>query len=203
MKRDVVVALVTYLLLFVLSFVISIGLGFGEAEGRRELSSLWMYGRRVLMAVAAIAIPWVTRKEGPSALGWGMSPRWFFIALGVGFFMGIGNRGGFNPLDPVAIPLALLHTFAMEVFFRGYLFRTFERVMGRLWIPLLLSSLLYALFYLTVWATWTQPLLGKVGFVFLFTGIGTVFGYSYKRSGSFLVDWMMHFFAVLQYRMLL
>jgi hypothetical protein len=36
----------------------------------------------------------------------------------------------------------------------------------------------------------------------MFTGLGIVFSFSYKKSGSFLVPWLMHFFGVLSYRML-
>jgi len=154
------------------------------------------------MVIFAIGIPWFTRKQPLSALGWKLPMKWIFIFLAVGLFMGFANPGGFNPKDPIAILLALFHTFATELFFRGYLFKTLANSIKGLWIPLFLSSLLYGFFYLTVWTIWAQPGVGKIAFVILFTCLGILFAYSYKRSGSLLVPWMMHFFGVLQYRLL-
>jgi hypothetical protein len=34
----------------------------------------------------------------------------------------------------------------------------------------------------------------------LFGGLGIIFGSCYKKSGSFLVPWLMHFLGVLQYK---
>ena len=127
MKKDVLIALSTYIFLFILTFILSIGFGLGEAESTHDPNSLLLYGRRILMIIFAIAIPWFTRKHPPSALGWKLSVKWIFISLGVGLFMGSTNPGGFNPKDPLAILLALFHTFSTELYFRGYLFTTFER----------------------------------------------------------------------------
>ncbi len=202
MKRDLFLALTTYFFLLVVSFIVSIVLRLGEAESSRELSSLWLYGRRGLMIIAAIAIPWFAGRENLAAVGWKLTWKWVLVAVGIGVCMGFFNRGGFNPTEAKAIPLALLHTFAMELFFRGFLLRIFANSMKQLWIPLLLAALLYALFYLTMWSVWTQPLGGKLMFVIRFIFIGIVFGYAYKRSGSLSVNWMMHFLAALQYRFL-
>jgi membrane protease YdiL (CAAX protease family) len=202
MNRDLFLALVSYLFLWIVSFMVSIGLGLGEAESMRELSAVWLYGRRGLMIIVAIAIPWFAGREGLTAVGWKLTWKWLFIALGVGVCMGFFNRGGFNPTEAKAIPLALLHTFAMELFFRGFLLRTLANAMKKFWIPLLLAAFFYALFYLTMWSVWTQPLAGKIMFVLRFTFIGILFGYAYKKSGSLSVNWTMHFLAALQYRLL-
>jgi hypothetical protein len=62
---------------------------------------------------------------------------------------------------------------------------------------------MYGIFYLTVWTTWGLPLIGKIIFVFLFTSLGILFSHTYKKSGSFLAPWMMHFLGVLNYRLIL
>ena len=151
------------------------------------------------MVVLALTIPWFTRKEHPRVLGWGLSVKWLVISLVIGLFMGFSNPGGFNPKDPIAIMLALFHTFSTELFFRGYLYRTFERILKGSWGPILLSSLCYGLLYLTTWPIWNSSLVGKLAFVALFTAVGIPFAYGYKRSGSFFVPWLMHFFGVLKY----
>ena len=200
MKKDIIVALAAYITLFVISFYMSIVLGLGKAESHHDPFSLWMYGRRLIMIICAILIPLLTRKETLAHIGWKTSIRWVLIATGVGIVMGFNNKGGFDPTKPIAIVLALFHAFATELFFRRYLFKTFSVSFQNAWTPLLLSSFLYGCFYLTVWTTWAQPLGGKIAFVILFTLLGSIFAYGYKKSGSFLVPWMMHFFAVLKYR---
>ena len=202
MKKDILLALSAYLFLFIASFILSISLGLGKAESIHDPSSLLLYGRRGLMVIFAIAIPWFTRKQTPSALGWELPVKWIFISLAVGLFMGFTNPGGFNPQDPIAVSLALFHTFATELFFRGYLFKTLDQSIKGLWIPLLLSSFFYGLFYLTSWPIWAKPLIGKMAFVVLFTLVGMPFAYGYKKSGSFFIPWMMHFFGVLKYKTL-
>lgn len=154
------------------------------------------------MIIVAAASLRLTRKENLSALGLRISFTWVVISLLVGIPMGFGNRGGFDPTEPVAIILALFHTFATELFFRGYLFKTLSASMKGAIIPILLSSLCYGLFYLTTGDIWPRPFLVKTLLVILFSAVGAVYAYAYKRSGSFLVPWMMHFFSVLKYRML-
>jgi membrane protease YdiL (CAAX protease family) len=203
MNRDIFLALMAYLILLVTSFVVSIGLGFGEAESARDLSSFWLYGRRGFMIIVAIAIPWFSRGETPAAVGWRLTWRWALIALPIGVFLGFFNRGGFDPTEAKAIPLALFHTFSMELFFRGYLLRTLADSMKRLWIPLFLAAFLYAISYLNMWTVWGLPLADKLMFVLRFIFVGVLFGYVYMRSGSLTVNWMIHFFTALQYRLLL
>ena len=199
MKRDACFALTAYVFLFVLSFILSINLGLGKAESIHDPSSSLLYLRRGLMVIAALAIPWFTKRQPLSAFGWKLSLKWVFISVGVGILVGLGNKGGFNPRKPVAIALALFHTFATEIFFRGYIFKSLETWLKGSWSPILLSSLLYGLSYLTVYPIWHQSLAGNIAFVFLFTALGVLFAYSYKKSGSFFVPWMIHFFGVLKY----
>jgi predicted Abi (CAAX) family protease len=202
MKREIVYAIIIFIVLFVVAFFFSILSGMGKAESLHEPSSLWMYVRRGLMIIFAIVIPWIRKKDSFLALGWKPPIKWIAIAIASGFVIGFSNKGGFKPNDPTAILLALFHTFATELFFRRYLLKTFSESLKSFWLPIFLSSFLYGIFYLTVWTTWGLPLIGKIIFVFLFSGLGILFSYSYKKSGSFLVPWMMHFLGVLNYKLL-
>ena len=202
MKREILFAISTFAVLFILSFVCSIVLGMGKAESLHEPSSLWMYARRGLMIIFGLVIPWLRGKDNLTAFGWKAESKWIFITIGAGVLIGLGNKGGFDPASLIAIILALFHTFTTELFFRRYLLKTFSDSFRSFWPPIIISSFLYGLFYLTVSTTWGLPLAGKIIFVFMFTGLGIVFSFSYKKSGSFLVPWMMHFFGVLSYRML-
>ena len=202
MNREILFAIFSFIVLFIVSFIFSIFLGLGKAESLHEPSSLWMYVRRGLMIIFGIVIPWLRGKDKLIAFGWKAKSKWILITIGVGVLIGLGNKGGFDPASLIAIILALFHTFATELFFRRYLFNTFSNSFAGMWPPILLSSFMYGLFYLTVWTTWGLPIPGRIIFVFLFTGLGILFSYSYKKSGSFLVPWLMHFLGVLSYRML-
>ncbi|MFC1671283.1 type II CAAX prenyl endopeptidase Rce1 family protein [Spirochaetota bacterium] len=201
-NKDILIAILSFVFVFIISFIFSIVMDLGEAESKHDPGSLLMYGRRILMIILAIAIPWILKKRTISELGWDMTVKWFLIALAVGIFMGFFNRGGFNPMSGIAIIIALFHTFSVEIFFRGYLFKTFEEGMESKWIPLVLSSFLYGLSYLTSWPIWHKPILFNIIFVGMFTLVAMPFGYGYKKSGFFWVPWLMHFFGVLKYRML-
>jgi len=48
-----------------------------------------------------------------------------------------------------------------------------------------------------------QPVPGKIGLGIIFIFIGAVFAYSYKKSGSFLVNWTMHILVGLKIRLLI
>jgi len=202
MKKELIYALAAYSALLVLSFVMSIMMGYGKAESLHEPASLWMYARRGLMIIFGLVIPWLRGKDNLTAFGWKAESKWIFITIGAGVLIGLGNKGGFDPASLIAVILALFHTFATELFFRRYLLKTFSALFTSLWPPILLSSFMYGLFYLTVWTTWGLPIPGRIIFVFLFTGLGILFSYSYKKSGCFLVPWLMHFLGVLNYRML-
>jgi membrane protease YdiL (CAAX protease family) len=202
MHRDAIRALVICTVLFALFFILSIGFGLGPPESRHDPSSPLLYVRRVIMIMVAVASLGLTKKENRDALGLRISLKWLAISLLVGIAMGFNNPGGFDPTEPVAIALALFHTFATELFFRGYLFKTLAASMKGVFLPTVLSSLCYGLFYLTTGDIWPRPFLVKTLLVILFSLVGAVYAYAYKRSGSFLVPWMMHFFSVLKYRML-
>jgi len=202
MRREILFAISAFAVLFIVSFICSIVLGMGKAESLHDPASLWMYARRGLMIIFGLAIPWLRGKDNLTAFGWKAESKWIFITIGAGVLIGLGNKGGFDPASLIAIILALFHTFATELFFRRYLLKTFSDSFRSFWPPIIISSFLYGLFYLTVSTTWGLPLAGKIIFVFMFTGLGIVFSFSYKKSGSFLVPWMMHFFGVLSYRML-
>ena len=202
MRRDAVRALVICTVLFALFFILSIGFGLGPSESKHDPSSPLLYVRRVIMIIVAAASLQLTRKENLASLGLRISFRWIAICLLVGIAMGFSNPGGFDPTELSAIILALFHTFATELFFRGYLFKTLSASMKGAFLPILLSSLCYGLFYLTTGDIWPRPFLVKTLLVILFSAVGAVYAYAYKRSGSFLVPWMMHFFSVLKYRML-
>jgi len=202
MKRETLFAISTFAVLFIVSFICSIVLGMGKAESLHEPSSLWMYARRGLMIIFGLIIPWLRGKDNLTAFGWKVGSKWIFITIGAGVLIGLGNKGGFDPASPVAVILALFHTFAIELFFRRYLLKTFSALFTDMWPSILISSFMYGLFYLTVWTTWGLPVPGRIIFVFLFTGMGILFSYSYNKSSCFLVPWLMHFFGVLSYRML-
>lgn len=201
-KRDLALTISFYSLLFFISWIMSITRGLGKAESLHDPSSLWLYGRRLIMISLALAFSWLVKKETLKDLGFKISFSWILISFVAGVAIGFGNPGGFDPTLPFAILLALFHTFATELFFRGFIFRTFLSSFKNPWTAIILSSLLYGIFYLTVWTASTQPLSGKIFFVFLFTVLGIIFSYCYNKSNSFIVPWIMHFFGVLKYRSL-
>jgi len=203
MNKELAIGLLSYVFILTTALCVSIGMGCGAAESSRELSSVWYYGRRVLLVSAGL---WAYR--GPhkitflAQLGWRTPARWIFFALITGIAMGCFNRGGFDPRVPETVPLALFHTFSMELYFRAYLFRMMERTGKSTAIALIVSSLLYALYYQTMWTVWIQPPANKAVMFVMFTALGMLFSYSYKKSGSFLVNWTMHIFTGLNYRLL-
>lgn len=200
--RAVFAALAAYALLLLVSFQISILSGHGRAESLHDPASFWLYGRRLLMVAAAVLIPWIAGAKGLRSYGWRIAPRWLGIAAVLGILIGLSNKGGFNPKHGSALLLACFHAFATELFFRACLITTLSTVLKGDFLPVLISSLLYGFFYMTVWTAWNQPFSGKCMFVALFTVIGLIHGYCYRKSRSFLVPWLMHFLGVLQYRML-
>lgn len=201
-NKNIIIALVAYIILLILSFGASIIAGLGKSESLHETSSVWMYVRRLLMILCAIGLPSLTGEKGFTAYGWRISPRWLFIAVVAGIAIGFSNKGGFDPTQLTAICLACFHAFATELFFRGYLITTLSGAFKKFWPPVIISSLLYGIFYMTVWTAWNQQGAAKLVFVCLFTIIGIIHGYFYKKSGTFLVPWVMHFFGVLKYKVL-
>ena len=201
-KTPLYVALISACALAGISFLCAIVYHLGPAESAHDPTSLWLYSRRLLLLGCACLLPLFSRGAGVGSYGWHLTPRWCVITVCIGVCMGFGNRGGFTPLSLSALLLACFHAFATEIYFRAYLINTLQRYCGRLWLPLIVSSVLYGLFYLSVWATWAQPGVGKLLLAALFTTIGGIYGYCYIRSKSMLVVWLMHFLSVINYRLL-
>jgi hypothetical protein len=189
-------AALSYGLLWALSWWGAIGRGWGPAESAHDPRSGWMYVRRLALAGAAL-LGLALGGVGPGALGWGLSP-WLPAALLAGLAMGAGNRGGFAPTGPAALALALFHTFAVELYFRGYLFRHLAGLIDMWALPL--SALAYGCYYLTVHTVWAGGPRGRAAGVALFSALGVVFAGCYLFTGSMLGPWLAHFGAVLHWR---
>ena len=200
--RPVLAALAAYGVLLLLSFQCSILNGYGWEESQHSPASSWLYARRILLIAAAVFLPWLTGSKGLTAYGWRITPRWLGISAVLGIVIGLGNRGGFDPRHASALLLACFHAFATELFFRAYLITTLSGVFRGFWMPVVISSVLYGVFYMTVWTAWNQTPRNRVIFIALFSLIGLVHGYCYRKSRSFPVPWLMHFLGVLRYRLL-
>ena len=202
-KKPLIIAGCAWAVLLIISFWASISMGLGPAESDHDPSSVWMYVRRGLLLAGALFLPRIAGATGAETYGWKISFKWLLIALPVGIAMGFGNKGGFDPRIVSALLLACMHAFATELFFRAYLITTLSAVFKTFWPPVIISSLMYGIYYLTVWTAWSQPGALKFVFVGLFTFIGLIHAYCYKKSNSFLVPWLIHFLGVLKYRVLL
>jgi len=202
MKKEILIAFTACIILFFICFYVNIYLGLGKAESDHDPSSVWLYVNHSLLIVLAIVLPVFSGINIFRIAGWKFNSRWFAIAVAVGFFMGFGNRGGFDPRIPVMLLLALFHTFAMEFFFRTYLYRFLQPYFKWQYTSMVLSSLFHGIIYLTEYPIWQLSMVGKAGIVFLFTMLGILFSVSYKKSDSFYVPWFMHFFGVLKYGLL-
>ncbi len=199
-NKNVLVATVVFATLLTISFAVSIVGGFGKAESAHSAASVWLYIRRMLMIAAAVLVPLITWQEGLRGFGWKVSGNWIVIAVLLGIPIGYANKGGFDPRSVTALLLAGFHAFATEFFFRAYLITAISKSFKNFWPPILVSAVMYGIFYLSVWTTWQQQGLARIAFVCLFIVLGIVFGYCYKKSKSVWVPWIMHFLGVLQYR---
>lgn len=203
MKLDLKLACIAFLFLFALSLTVIILTDVGPAESAHDPTCIWLYIRRLLLAGFAALLPLAASQKGLSNYGWKISPRWLLIAVLIGVFMGSSNPGGFGPMEgfPVLVVLAVaaVHTFATELFFRAYLITTLSNTFKKFWPPVLISSAMYGLFYLSVWNVWSRPLSQKIAMVLLFTFVGLVYGICYKKSKSFLVPWIAHMLGVIKY----
>jgi hypothetical protein len=193
---QLLIALLGYLLLWALSWWAAIARGWGPAESAHDPASGWLYGRRLLLAGLALIGVSVVGGASPASLGWAFSP-WLLLAVGLGALMGSKNKGGFHPTGVVPIGLALFHTFATELYFRGYLFRHLGELLGGWALPL--SATAYGLYYLTVHTVWAGGRRGRLAGVSLFTTLGLVFAGLYSLADSFLAAWLGHFAAVLRF----
>ena len=198
-KRDILLAISAYVILLMVSYSASIMACFGEAESRHDPTSVWLYVRRLMLVAFAVGLPLISGKRGIASFGWKISAKWLVISAILGVLIGFGNKGGFDPLTASAILVACFHAFSTEIFFRAYLIKTLSNHTKNFWTPVIVSSILFGIFYLTSWTMWNQPGGLKIIFVCLFTTLGIIFGYCYKKSGSFLVPWLIHFLGVLKY----
>jgi hypothetical protein len=204
MKRDLVLAIGSYLFLMIIAVKFSLMDGLGQAESAHLPTSVWMYVRRIIMIIFACVLPLLCGQKGLAAYGWRLTRRWLVIAVVVGIPIGVVNPGGFDPFSIVAIILAAFHTFATELYFRSYLITTFGRYCKGFWLPIVLPALMYGLSYLTVYNIWVdRGAFARIAFVVLFTSLGILFGYCYRKSQSAHVPWIIHFFGVLKYKMML
>jgi hypothetical protein len=201
-KKPLFIALAAWTALIIVSFWASIYMGWGPSESDHNPASVWMYVRRGLLLACALLLPRIAGSKGIEAYGWKISLKWILVSLPLGIAMGFSNPGGFDPRYTSAILLACMHALATELFFRAYLITTLSAVFQKFWPPILISSVMYGIFYLTVSTTWQQPGTRKFIFVGLFSLIGILHGYCYKKSQSFLAPWIIHFLGVLKYKLL-
>ncbi len=128
-------AAASYLMLWGVSWWGAVGRGWGGAESAHDPASVWMYARRLLLAGVALAGVALAGGADLGSLGWGLAP-WPPAALVLGGLMGFGNKGGFVPSGPLPVALALFHTFATELYFRGYLFHHLGALIGLWSLPI-------------------------------------------------------------------
>ncbi|HIP32808.1 MAG TPA: CPBP family intramembrane metalloprotease [Crocinitomicaceae bacterium] len=78
----------------------------------------------------------------------------------------------FIPLFFVSILIMPIQTTAEEVFFRGYLFQVFGKVLKKGWIAIILTGVLFGLLH------WANPEVAKIGDILLvfYIGAGIFFG---------------------------
>jgi len=200
-KKSILVAVSAWAILLIISFWASIHMGWGPKESTHDPASIWMYVRRGLLLACALLLPKIAGGKGAEAYGWKISLKWLLTSIPVGIAMGFGNPGGFDPRYTTAILLACMHALATELFFRAYLITTLSAYFKKFWPPIIISSVMYGIFYLTVSTTWQQPGARKFIFVGLFTMIGMLHGYCYKKSQSFFAPWIIHFLGVLRYKL--
>jgi hypothetical protein len=194
---DLLFALLSYALLWALSWWAAIGRGWGQAESAHDPASRWLYARRLLLIGLSLAGVVVVGESDLASYGWGLS-WWLLLAFGLGLVLAQGNRGGFVIAGPLPLLLAMFHTFATELYFRGYLYHHLNGAIG--WIALPLSALFYGAYYLTVHTVWVGGRRGRIAGFGLFTLLGFVFAGFYALSGGFLAAWLCHFGAVLRWK---
>jgi hypothetical protein len=201
-RRPLILGAVFYVLAMAFWYVGAVSLGYGEAESRHDPSSLWMYTRRATMIGLSLLLPILGQSPGVREYGFRITPRYLVLAVGIGLLIGLGNRGGYPPTSIELVLGALLHTLAVEMYFRGYWIKLLEQYTASFWKPILISGSLYGLHFLTIHATYRLPAWGILPFVLLFASLGTLFGWGMRKSGL-LCAWLMHFVGVLDFKSLL
>lgn len=196
MSIELSYAFMSYLLLWGFSWWGAIAQRWGEAESAHAASSVWLYVRRVALTVTSLIGVMVVGGESVTRYGWGIS-LWLLPALVFGLLLGQRNRGGFVPDSVTALLVAAFHTFATELYFRGYLFHHMLGLIG--WWAFLLSAVLYGLYYLTVHTVWISGPRGRVIAAVVFGLLGLTFAVAYQLTGSFFAAWLVHFGAVIRW----
>lgn len=199
-KQPLRIAVAAWIGLLGISFWFAIVQGLGPAESAHDPASVWMYARRGLLLACALVLPKIAGTGGARSYGWKITPRWLTVAVLAGTAMGFGNPGGFDPRHAASLALACFHALATELFFRAYLITALSSWFRTFWPPVILSSCMYGIFYLTVSAVWQHPGAQKLLFAGLFTVIGLLHGFCYHKSRSVYVPWFMHFLGVLNYK---
>jgi membrane protease YdiL (CAAX protease family) len=193
----------TFVLAMIGWYVGSVVTGWGEAESRHAPESIWMYVRKATMIALAVLLPILGKTPRVSQFGWRMTPRWFAITVVAGLFIGWGNRGGYRPESVALIAGAAFHTFAVELYFRGYWIKLLECYTQRFWLPILISGALYGVYQITVFAIVQRPAWQIALLMLMFTALGIGFGYAQRKSGAVSVAILMHFIGVLSLKELL
>lgn len=196
LRRALFAGAFVYLAFHTLAYVMAVMLGFGEAESRHDPASIWMYVRRLSMIAIALVLPRFAGGPSVKEYGWTVPLRWLAIAIALGLVIGFGNRGGYQMTSVVLVAGAGLHTFATELYFRGYWLGLLERASANKWLPALGCGLLYGLSTLSWYAAYHREM-PPWGFILLFTSLGAVFAWAKQRSGSVLIASIMHFVGVL------
>ena len=175
-------------------YYFSVYLGWGAPEAEHDPASIWAYVRKGWMIALAFVLPALAKQGSWRDFGWKISLSWLLVAVIIGMAQGSANREGFS-LSVVAVLGAGYHSFAVEVYFRAYMINAFARAFNGFWPPVVLSSLMYGLYHLSVY-----PAMQENPFVFyvpFFTVLGMLFGFIYSKSKSFLAVWWCHWLAVL------
>ena len=76
LKRDLVLAIGSYIILMVIAVKFSLMDGLGQDESAHLATSGWMYVRRIMISLFACVLPLLCGQKGIAAYGWRITPRW-------------------------------------------------------------------------------------------------------------------------------
>ena len=93
----------------------------------------------------------------------------------------------------VALYVTFGNSFLEEFFFRGHIFLKLDQL-GYTRLAYVFSSALFALYHITIFQTWFNPLFMTLALIALLV-IGFVFDYVDRLSGNLLNSWIIHIFA--------